>query len=120
LTSEEITSFYDRRPDGVAFNAKGKQCVFVELTHPMDSVTSSDEGDWAERKELEENEKYGMNLNFINHLSALHGRLWNCSQANFTVQARDFLKRTQFQDRLCLLGLKNSKARDRIRALTLS
>jgi len=86
----------------------------------MDSVTSSDEGDWAERKELEKNEKFRMHLYFINHLSALHGRLWNCSQANFTVRARDSLKRTQFQDRLCLLEVTISKARDRIRALTAS
>ena len=37
LTSEEITSFYGRRPDGVAFDAKGKRCVFLEFTHPMES-----------------------------------------------------------------------------------
>jgi len=52
LTSEEITFFYSRRPNGVPFDATGKQCVFLEFTSPMDSVTSSDEGDWAERKEL--------------------------------------------------------------------
>jgi hypothetical protein len=39
----------------------------------MDSVTSSDEGDWAERKELEKNEKYGMHLYFIDYLGALGG-----------------------------------------------
>jgi len=69
----------------------------------MDSVTSSHEGDWAERKELEKNERYGMHLYFINYLSALNGRPWNCTQANFIVEARGSLKRTQFQDRLCLL-----------------
>jgi len=53
LTSQEIISFYGRRQDGVAFDAKDKQCVFLEFTCLMDSVTSSDEGDWAERKELE-------------------------------------------------------------------
>jgi len=114
LTSEEITSFYGRRPDGVAFDAKGKQCVFLEFTRPMDLVTFSDEGDWAETKELEKNERYGMHLYFINHLSALYGRPWNCSQATFTVGARSSLKRTKFQDRLCLLGVTNSKARDKI------
>ena len=36
--------------DGVTSNAKDKECVFLEFTRPMDSVTSSDEGDWAERK----------------------------------------------------------------------
>jgi len=50
LSSEEITSFYGRRPGGVASDAKGTHCVFLEFTRPMDSVTSSDEarGDWAE------------------------------------------------------------------------
>jgi len=83
-------------------------------------VTSSTEGDWAERKELEKNTRYRMHIYFINHLSALHGRPWNCIQANFTVGARGSLKQTQFQDRLRLLGVTNSKARDKIRALTVS
>jgi len=61
-----------------------------------------------------------MHIYFINHLSALHGRPWNCIQANFTVGARGSLKQTQFQDRLRLLGVTNSKARDKIRALTVS
>jgi len=88
----------------------------------MDSATSSDEGDWAEEKELETNERYGlmMHLYFINYLSALNGRPWNCSQANSTVAACVSLKRTQFQDRLCLLGVSDFKARDNIRALTMS
>jgi len=77
----------------------------------MDSVSSSPEGDWAERKELEKNARYGMHIYFINHLSALHGRPWNCTQANFTVGARGILKQTQFQNRLRLLGVTNSKAR---------
>ena len=76
--------------------------VFVEFTRPMDSVTSSPEGDWVQKKELEKNARYGMHIYFINHLSALHGRPWNCTQANFTVGARGSLKQTQFQDRLCL------------------
>jgi hypothetical protein len=120
MTFQEITSFYSRRPDGVAFDDKNKHCVFLEFTRPMDSVTSSPEGDWAERKELEKNARYGMHIYFINHLSALHGRPWNCTQANFTVGARGSLKQTQFQDRLRLLGVTNSKARDKIRALTVS
>jgi len=122
LTSEEITSFYGWRLDGVAFDANGKQCVFLEFTRPMDSVTSWDDGDWAERKELEKNERYGMHLYFINYLSVLNGRPWNCSQANFAVGARVSLKRTQFpgQDRVCLLGVMGSKARDNIPALMVS
>jgi len=80
----------------------------------MDSVTSSQEGDWVEKKELEKNVRYGMHIYFINHLSALHGRPWNCTQANFTVGARGSLKLTQFQDRLRLLVVTTSKARDKI------
>jgi len=114
LTFQEITSSYSQRPDGVAFDDKNKHCVFLELTCPMDLVTSSQEGDWAERKELEKNARYGMHIYFINYLSALHGRPWNCTQANFTVGARGSLKQTQFQDRLRLLGVTNSKARDKI------
>jgi len=86
----------------------------------MDSVTSSPEGDWAERKELEKNARYGMHIYFINHLSALHCRPWNCAQANFTVGARGSLKQTQFKDNLRLLGVTNSKAKDKIRALSVS
>jgi hypothetical protein len=50
LMSEEITTFYGWRPDGVAFD------FLMEFTRLMDSVTSSHAGDWAERKELEKNE----------------------------------------------------------------
>jgi len=112
LTDEEITSFYSRRPDGVAFDDKDRHCVFLGFTRPMDSVTSSQEGDWVEKKELEKNVRYGMHIYFINHLIALHGRPWNCTQANFMVGARGSLKQTQFQDRLRLLRVTNSKARD--------
>jgi len=114
LTSQEITSFYGRRPDEVAFDTKNPHCVFLEFTRPMDSVMSSDEGDWAELKELEKNERYGIHIYFINCLSALHGRPWNCTQANFTMGARSLLNRTQLPDRLCLLGVANSNARDKI------
>jgi len=113
LTSEEIISFYGRRPDGVVFDVNGKHCVFLEFTHPMDSVTSSDEGDWAERKEIEKNERYGMHIYFINYLITLHGQPVNCTQANSTVGARGSLKKTQFQDRLCLLGVTDCKAREK-------
>jgi len=86
----------------------------------MDSVTSSEEGDWAEIKELEKNERCGMHIYFMNYLIALHGRPWNCTPANFAVGARGSLKQTQLQDRLCLLGVTNSKAREKIRVLTVS
>jgi len=61
-----------------------------------------------------------MHIYFINPLSALHGRPWNCTQGYFTVRARGSLKQTQFQDRLRLLAVTNSKARDKIRVLTIS
>jgi len=86
----------------------------------MDLATSSDEGDWTEKKERKKKERYGMRLYFINYLSAFSGRPWNCSQANFTVGASGSLKRIQFQDRLRLLGVTDSKARDTTRALTVS
>jgi len=92
LTDVEITSFYSLRPDGVAFDDKNKHCVLLEFTSPMDSVSSSPENDWAERKELERNARYGMHIYFINHLSALHGRPWNCTQANFTAGEQGSLK----------------------------
>jgi len=41
LTSLEITSFYSRGPDGVAFDDKNKHYVFLEFTRSMESVTSS-------------------------------------------------------------------------------
>jgi len=61
-----------------------------------------------------------MHMYLINYLSALHGRPWNCAQANFTVEAQGSFKKTQFQDRLCLLGVTNCKARDKIQVFTVS
>jgi len=78
----------------------------------MDSVSFSDEGDWAERKELQKNEKYSLHRYVINYLSAVKRKPWNCSQINFTVGARDSLKVIQFQERFHLLGVTNSKAID--------
>jgi len=86
----------------------------------MDSVLSSEEGDWAERKESEKNERYAMHRYFINQLSSSKGRTWECTQINFTVGARSSLKKTQFNDRLQLLGVTDSKVRDKIRATTVS
>jgi len=85
LSKAEILTFWACRPDGVAFNAEDKECVFLEFTHPMDSVTSSEEGDWAERKEAEKDARYAHHRYFINYLSAQRGRQWKCTQVNFTV-----------------------------------
>jgi len=50
----------------------------------------------------------------------VHKCMCDTLQANFTVRARGSLKRTQFQDRFHLLGVTDFKARDKIRALTVS
>jgi len=97
----------------MASHTKGKQCVFLEFTSPTDSVLSSDEGDWAERKELQKNQRYTLHRYFINYLSAFKGTGWNCSQINFTVGARSSLKMTQFQERLHLIRVSNSKIRNK-------
>jgi len=55
------------------------------------------------------NERYGLHRYFIKYLSALSGRPWNCSQVNFTVGARGSLKKIQFQERLLLLGVTDSR-----------
>ena len=86
----------------------------------MDSKSPLEEGDWAERKELEKNPRYGLHLYFIHHLSALQGNTWKCSHINFTVGARGSLKKEQFQDRLQSLGVTNAKAKETTRALTVS
>jgi len=93
---------------------KGKHEAFLEFTRPMDSISSSDEGDWAERKKLDNNERYGLHRYFIHHLSAMKGKPWNCSQIKFTVGAHGSLKRKQFQDRLQLLGVTKLKAKGKI------
>ena len=73
--------------DGVAFNAKDKECVFLEFTRPMDSVTTSDEGDWVERKETEMDARFAHHRYFINYLSAQRGRQWK-----WTGQLHDWYK----------------------------
>jgi len=82
----------------------------------MDSVSSSPEGDWVERKELEKNARYGIHIYFINHFSALHvlGTVHN------PTSQREHGATCDFQDRLRLLGVTNPKAREKIRALTVS
>jgi len=67
-----------------------------------------------ESKELEKNERYGMHITSSIILAPSMGDLGTVTQANFTVGARESLKKTQFEDRLCLLGATNSKARDKI------
>jgi len=112
--------FFTCQPDGVAFNAKDKECVFLEFTRPMDSMTSSEEGNWAERKKSEKNARYAHYQYFINYLSAQRGRQWKCTQINFTVGVRSSFEESQFEERLTLLGVSSSKARDKICILRVS
>ena len=35
-----ILKILTARPDGIAFNAEGRECVFLEFTRPMDSQES--------------------------------------------------------------------------------
>jgi len=118
LTEEEVTTFFWRRPNGVAFNEKEEKCIFLEFTRPMDSIDFSDDGDWVERKEAEKDERYALQRYFTNLMSAQKGKGWDCTQINSTVGARGSLKQIQFQDRLTQLGVTSSKARDKIRNLT--
>ena len=116
--NEEITTFCGRRPGGVAFNKNHEECVlqdshtckfwkdaffviFVKspmnsvtssdegewaerknpifVKGPMDSVTSSDEEDWAEWKGTKKDARYAHHRYFTNHLSAQQGNPWKCS-----------------------------------------
>ena len=54
LTDDEITSFYSRTPDGIAFDDKNKRCVFLEFTRPMDSVTLTGGRSGGEKRTREE------------------------------------------------------------------
>ena len=108
-----IDTFIARRPDGLAFDKEKKLCVLLEHTRAMDTVE-----DWAERKELEKNERYGPLIGFINHLSHREKSGWKASQTNFTTGVRGSLRTNQFLTRLELLGVKNSNTREAIRNRT--
>ena len=36
-----VTQFLKCRPDGIAFNAEGRECRFLEFTRPMDAQQST-------------------------------------------------------------------------------
>jgi len=82
----------------------------------MDTVESSEDGDWAEQKETEKNDRYY----FINLMCSQRGRPWSTIQVNFTVSVRGSINGTQFDERLTSLGVRNSKVRQQIRSLTVS
>ena len=62
-----IDSFLAARPDGIAFNAEDRICVFLEFTRPMDTRLGSPEepGDWAEEKDSFKNSRYENHRNFL-------------------------------------------------------
>ena len=86
----------------------------------MDSVSSSPEGDWAERKELEKNARYGMHIYFINQRPSWSSLELYTSQfhsGSTGLPQTDPTPRQALPPRSYELG---SKARDKIRALTVS
>jgi len=84
----------------------------------MDTVESSEDGDWAERKETEKNDSYAIHRYCFNFMSSQRGRPWSTIQLNFRVGVRGSIKETQFDERLTSLGVTNSKVRQQIRSLT--
>ena len=57
---KDITSFLDKRPNGVAFDNDKKAICFLEFIRAMDSR----EG-WEGRKDYEKTARYKYNLEFI-------------------------------------------------------
>ena len=110
-----VTSFMSVRPDGIAFNAEDKECVFLEFTCPMDTLTSyADEpSDWTEKKDITKDLRYENHRIFLEEYSDRKmGRLrWSCTQANFTVGVRCLIKTDDFDTRLAGLGVHERKVR---------
>jgi len=109
----DINTFIAWRLDGLAFDKQKKLCVFLEYTKAMDTNE-----DWAEKKEMEKNERYSSHLGFINHLSNREKSCWKASQTNFTTGVRGSLHTNQFLTRLESLGVKNKNTREAIRNRT--
>ena len=74
--------------------------------------------DWAEKKELEKNERYSSHLGFINHLSNREKSGWKAFQTIFTRGVRGSLHTNHFLTRLESLGVKNKNTREAIRNRT--
>jgi len=72
-------------------------------------------GDWAEKKEQEKNDRYSSHLGFLNHLSYREKSGWKASQTNFTTGVRGSLHTNQFLTRLESLGVKNQNTTEAIR-----
>ena len=118
----KIDSFLAARPDGIAFNAEDRICVFLEFTRPMDTRRGSPEepGDWAEEKDFTKNLRYENHRNFLETYSNRKlGRLrWTCTQMNFTIGARGSIKTEDFDARLAGLGIPDKSVRRAIAVRT--
>ena len=120
-TDVKITSFYSLRPDGVAFDDKNKHCVLLEFTRPMDScLLHRRETGLRERnaRRMPDTEctftSSTISALFMVVLGTVHKPT---SQREHGAPSN---RPNQFQDRLRLLGVTNSKVREKIRVLTVS
>ena len=111
-----ILKFLVARPDGIAFNAEGRECVFLEFKRPMDSWEDSPEepADWAEKRDIVKNPRYEHHRAFLKEYSdrKLRRLRWTCTQANFTVGVRRSIKSEDFDSRLAGLGVHEEKVRE--------
>ena len=117
-----IVKFLAAQPDGMAFNAEGRECVFLEFTRQMDSWEGSleESADWAKKKDIAKNLRYKHHRAFLEEYSDRKlGRLrWTCTQANFTVGVRRSIKSEDFDSRLAGLGVNEKKVREVIATRT--
>ena len=111
--TKAIRSFLAGRPDGVAFEMRGRVCNFTEFTRPMDSPCDAPPK-WAEKKDTYKSDKYARQRDFIEHLSKLRGMSWTCQQTNFSVGVRGSIRTADFDERLKQLGVQSGKDRNDI------
>ena len=109
--TKAILSFLAAWPEGVAFEMRGRICVFMEFTRPMNSPCDAPPK-WAEKKDTYKSGKYARQRNFIEHLSELRGMSWTCQQSNFSVGKRGSIRTADFDGRLKQLGVESGKDRD--------
>jgi len=97
---------------------KGQRTCLSGIHTPNGPSDSLGWGRLGGTKETEKDARYTHHRYLINYLSAQRGRPWKCTLVNFTVGARGLLKESQFDERLTLLGVSNSKALHSIRTLS--
>ena len=87
----------------------------------MDLVTSSDEGDWAETKELAKNERYRMHIYFSIILAPSMADLGTAQKPTSQLEQAAPSRRPNFKtDSAFSDSVTNSKASEKIRVLTVS